>query len=595
MGSVKLPFIHKLGALTGVFARLNPATLIAKIKAKRSKTEDDDELAPGDGHDDLFGDLGDLDKLDAEAAEKAAKDERAARDADADEEFDSDDELFDEDDDIDDADVLDDDADDHSDHEFADLDTDDEAPDASDAPSDAAKSSANEDLVAEIMHDLGDFDADDALEDEEDDEEAQKAKLKKLVMMAGGGVAAAVVLGGVSWWILGGESTPASEEVAALAPNASRGLVIDLDDVLPLADEKNVGATQTTSQSQMSGQTSTQGNGDGLAPPMGVNAAVSSPPAKMMNGEMGEVSELKKLGLDVQMEPGIGVVIPSVTQASYALLPIQPKTEPLQPAPIETLIEQGEHGLLPKIGPEGDTPYDAYGRPEPVQKSADPKIAIIVTGLGMSRAATEAAIVGLPADVTLSLDVYARGLDFWVKRAREAGHEVLLNMPSESTDFPFTDPGPNALKSLVPPDENIKQLEWMLSRTTGYFGVLGIYGSKFLTVEEQVEAIVTVLKRRGLMYVDGGAEDSLGSRVAYKSGAKWATVELTLDRVPGRKALERQLQELETLARKRAVTIARISPDPKSLERLVAWLGTLADKKMQLVPVSSLANKQLIR
>lgn len=241
------------------------------------------------------------------------------------------------------------------------------------------------------------------------------------------------------------------------------------------------------------------------------------------------------------------------------------------------------------------SPFDAYARPEPTPKSGDPKIAVIVTGLGMSRAATEAAIKGMPSDVVLSLDVYARGLDFWVKRAREAGHEVLLNMPGESSDFPFSDPGPNALKALVPPAENIKQLEWILSRTTGYIGVLSVYGSKFLTVEEQVQGVMSELKRRGVMYVDGGAEDSLGTRIAYKVGAKWAAVEITLDSMPGKKALALQLLELEALAKKRAVSIARISADPGSLQGLAAWLRTLDEKGLKLVPLSSLANKQLIR
>ena len=259
------------------------------------------------------------------------------------------------------------------------------------------------------------------------------------------------------------------------------------------------------------------------------------------------------------------------------------------------LVEQGEHGLLPKTSPEGDTSFDAYARPEPTQKSDDPKIALIVTGLGMSRAATEAAIAGMPADVALSMNVYARGLDFWVKGARGAGHEVLLEMPSESSDFPFSDPGPNALKSLVSPDENIKQLEWMLSKTTGYFGVLSVYGSKFLTVEEQVKAVIETLKKRGLMYVDGGAEDSLGTRVAYQVGAKWASVELTLDVAPGRVGLDLQLQALEALAKKRTVAIARVSANPMAMEKLSAWLKTIGEKGLILVPVSSLANKQLIR
>ena len=587
---MKLPFTIKMPNLGGVLSRLNPAGLIAKIKAKKGDGEDEDEFEAGGDDDDLFGDLGDLDQLDAEAVEAA---EGEGNDPDPDADFADFDNKP-----LQDEPLDDDELDDVDDHDFDDFeDEEDGAP----PPPSPASDASSDDLASGVMEDLGDFDIgaafDDDDEDEEDDEEAQKAKLKKLAMLTGGGVAAAVVLGGFAWWLMGGDDAPAPEDQVASVAEAKPGdMVISLDDVPPYADETPIAPSQPTPQSSVPTAPAEDAEaGGGLAPPAAETAPQTTPPPPPAEEATGEVAELRKLGLDVQLEPGIGVVIPSVTKASYAELSAWPAAEPLQAAPLLTLVEQGEHGMLPKIGKDGDTPFDAYGRPEPAEKSADPKIAIIVTGLGMSRAATEAAIASMPAEVTLSLDVYARGLDFWVKRARQAGHEVLLNMPGESSDFPFSDPGPNALKSLVPPAENIKQLEWILSRTTGYFGVLSVYGSKFLTVEEQVQAVLDVIKQRGLMYVDGGAEDSLGTRVAYKVGAKWATVELTLDSNPGRKALRLQLQELETLAKKRAIAIARVSADPGSLEELSAWLSSIQDKGLQLVPVSSLANKQLIR
>ncbi len=573
--------------LSGVFSRLNPANLIAKFKAKRN--DDDDDLLKED--EDLFGDLGDLDQIESDAAEREA--EAAENDFD-----DFDDDSRDDDFDTDDHDDFDD-LDGHPDNMAADhlgdLDAGfDDAPD----PGDELVTDMSADAIVEdALGDLGEIDLGSAFDDDEDaedDEAAQKAKLKKLLMMAGGGVAAAVLLGGVTWWVLGGddvaEADMAADQSGAATPG---GLVIDLDEVPPFADDTPIPGTQSQpASSARTGSMSQAETGTGLAlPTASQDTSSGSPPAQVG----GEVAELQQLGLYAQVEPGVGVVIPSTTKASYGDVPAWPAAEPLREAPFLTLVQQGEHGLLPVIGKDGDTSYDAYSRPEPTEKSDNPKIAIIVTGLGMSRAATEAAIATMPADVTLSLDVYARGLDFWVRRARNAGHEVLLNMPGEAVDFPFSDPGPNALMSLVPPDQNIEQLEWILSRTTGYFGVLSVYGSKFLTIEEQVNAVMEQLKRRGLMYVDGGAQDSLGTRVAYAAGLKWATVEITLDSSPGRKILERQLQAFEDLAKKRAVAIARVSADPGTLAVLSVWLRDVQERGLQLVPVSSLANKQLIR
>lgn len=563
----------------------------ARKKGASSEDDDDDALPTGD---DLFADLGDLNQLDAEAKANTASES------------------------------------DHGDHDFADFDNkelsefkedaledqmsghgqggddDEDAIQTFDAEDELENSSASSALADDI--DFADFKVgggfDDDDDDDEEDEAAQKAKLKKLLLMAGGGVALAVVLGAATWLLLGGEAAQApADHVAAFAnppaDTAAGEMVINLDEVPAFVDHTAKPTVQVPSGSSAAAPAPDHAPDHALAAPVPETVAETS----ALNGDVpvsqgglpeGQ-SELALLGLDIQVEPGVGIVIPSATKTSFAALRPWPASEPLIDAPVPALVEQGEHGLLPKIGPEGKTPFEAYARPAPTQKSGDPKIALIVTGLGMSRAATEAAIAGMPADVAMSMNVYARGLDFWMRTARGAGHEVLLEMPGESSDFPFSDPGPNALKALVPPDENVKQLEWMLSQTTGYFGVLSVFGSKFLTVEEQIKTIVEALKKRGLMYVDGGVEDSLGSRVAYQVGAKWANVELTLDTEPGRAALDLQLKAFEDLAKKRAVAVARVSANPMVLEKLSAWLKTLSEKGLVLVPVSSLANKQLIR
>jgi polysaccharide deacetylase 2 family uncharacterized protein YibQ len=304
---------------------------------------------------------------------------------------------------------------------------------------------------------------------------------------------------------------------------------------------------------------------------------------------------LAQLGLNVMPDPGAGVVVPSATKSSFTGVPAAPAGTPLETAPNVSVSEQTDLGVLPKIAEDGLTAYDAYARPEPLMDPAKPKIAIILTGVGLSRAATEAALAAMPEDVTLSLDVYARGLDFWVARAREDGHEILLSLPLESEAFPFSDPGPEALKVLNAPGENVKKLEFILTRTMGYFGVLADHGGKFLVVEEQVKVLVEQLKKRGLMYVDGGAPGSLGSRTAHKLDVPWAAVEMNLDQAQGRAELERQLQDLTDLAQKRSIAVARVSATPLSLAVLGAWIASLDQKGFQLVPLSALAKKQIIR
>ena len=580
---MKLPLVDKLSGLGGVFARLNPLALLKKRKADDDDFDDEDrDFRPsvGDDEEDFLGDLGDLDQIEADAAER--------EEADDDDPFgDDDDEFgsFDDDDDDDEPDVLDEyDAEESA--EFVDLDD---------------VFAGGEEADGEEAEDVPDFDLDgfddgDDFDDDDADEAAQKAKLKKLLMLAGGGVGVAVVLGAVAWWLLG--SGDGSGDVAQADSQGELRGDIDLGGLAAPRPEPTMPATpsapvpQAPAPSQSAPMPSAETGMQAPTSPGPGTAQISTESEIDPNSALGQ---LKLHGLDVQMEPGAGLIIPSVTVASYEKVPAWPAAQPLQPAPMEGLTEQGEHGPLPVVAQDGLTPYDAYARPEPTEQSGDPKVAIIVTGLGMSRASTQAALNSMPPDVAFALSVYGRGLDFWGRQARQKGHELLLELPAESTDFPFSDPGPNALQSLARPEDNIAQMEWLLSRTTGYFGVMSIYGSKFLSVEEQVDNMMREIKKRGLMYVDGGAQDSLGTRSAYKLKANWATVELTLDEQQGRGAFDAKLTEFEELAKRRALSIARVSASPLALEQLSVWLRSLNEKGLKLVPVSSLANKQLIR
>jgi len=574
---VKLPFLSKLGAITGVFSRLNPKALFAKVnlggllaKIKRNKggsddEHDEDDFRPStsviDEEDDFLGDLGDLDELDAEI--KASEQEREVekqREAEAEAEAEA--EVGGE-------------GDDEEAGEDADTTTDDLAGELSD-----------EEQVLADLEAMPDFDEGDSGDDEDDeeDEAAAKAKMKKMAMLAGAGVVVAILMGGGSWLLLGGKDAPAS----ASKPLSSGQTVFNLDS-LPPAIEKKPAPTAPAPAPATHAQALTPSSPQTNKVPEGVLSGGHEIDSSGAGGQ------LALLGLDKIQQPGAGIVVPSTTNASYTDLKRWPPSKPLEVAPLPSLVKQTDIGLLPMVAKDGHTSFDAYARPEPQGDVAKPTIAIVVTGLGTSRASTEASISRLPSDITLALDVYARGLDFWIKRMRANGHEVLLEMPMESGNFPFVDAGPSALLALASPEDNIKKLEFILSRTAGYFGVLAVYGSKFLAISEQVQGIMAQLKKRGLMYVDNGAKGSVGASVAYKTDLPWAQIEMDMDVAEGQAAMRRQFTELEALAKKHAKTAAMISATPLNLKILSAWLKQLDAKGFKLVPISALSKKQMIQ
>src|SRR5919198_4874654 len=97
------------------------------------------------------------------------------------------------------------------------------------------------------------------------------------------------------------------------------------------------------------------------------------------------------------------------------------------------------------------TAAEAYAQPIVVAKANTPRVALIVTGLGIGASGTSEALAKLPGLVTLAFAPYGTDLERVVARARGDGHEVLLQIPMEPFDYPDNDPGPRTLLTSLGP------------------------------------------------------------------------------------------------------------------------------------------------
>jgi len=159
-----------------------------------------------------------------------------------------------------------------------------------------------------------------------------------------------------------------------------------------------------------------------------------------------------------------------------------------------------------------------FARPfDPEEKR--PRIAIVIVDLGKSQAATNAAIQNLGGGITLAFTPYADGLAQWVALARAAGHEVLLSLPMEPTDFPNTDPGPQTLLTALTGRQNLERLTWTLERAQGYVGIINAQGSRFTASADAMRPVIDRLFQRGLLMVDARtAANSVAVRIADDVG-----------------------------------------------------------------------------
>lgn len=262
---------------------------------------------------------------------------------------------------------------------------------------------------------------------------------------------------------------------------------------------------------------------------------------------------------------------------------------PLAPSPDPALVQMTSLGPLPRVGDDGRLPRRVYAKPF---NSADrrPRVAIVVTGLGLSAAATESAIQGLSGSVTLAFAPYSPRLNEWIRLARAAGHEVLINVPMEPTNYPAYDPGPQTLLTTLNAQGNLDRLFWSLSRGTGYVGVLDFFGSQFTTSADHMTPVLNAIKQRGLLYIDSNSSPrSVSATVAARLNLISAKATLTLDERASRTEIDRKFAELEQRAKREGRAIGIASPYPVSLERIANWVRQLEARGTAIAPVSALA------
>jgi polysaccharide deacetylase 2 family uncharacterized protein YibQ len=226
-----------------------------------------------------------------------------------------------------------------------------------------------------------------------------------------------------------------------------------------------------------------------------------------------------------------------------------------------------------------------------------PRIAVVLTGLGLASTMTETAIKQLPPGVTLSFTPYSRKLSQWIALARVNGHEVLLDLPMEPTTYPDDDPGPQALLTALSSRQNLDRLRWTLGRATGYVGVATTMGSRFTTSEKHMSPILKELKERGLLFLDNRAsDDSVGGRLASEIGVPRAINDRPLDWAQAsRVAIDARLVQLENVARTEGFAVAMGRPYPVTIERLREWVEGLNERGLVLAPISAVADHQSLR
>ena len=288
---------------------------------------------------------------------------------------------------------------------------------------------------------------------------------------------------------------------------------------------------------------------------------------------------------------------------------------PTQAAEQETPPADFEAEVTPQAAPAQEAVQQAFRAPEapsvepPASATAPPwqrfsayfleednrpRVAIVMTGLGMSDGVTEAAIRSLPPEVSLSFSPYARNLASWIGLARVNGHEVLLDLYMEPATYPLDDPGPQAIMTVLSEAENRKRFDWVLSRGNSFVGLTGRMGSRLLTQRQALSPVLEDIAEQGLLFVDDRATSgSLGFTLARDLEVPAAYSEDMIDEPSAnRAAIDAKLNRIERLALTKGAAVALAQPYPVTIERLNVWIAELAERGVVLAPISAVVNRQ---
>ena len=281
-------------------------------------------------------------------------------------------------------------------------------------------------------------------------------------------------------------------------------------------------------------------------------------------------------------------IIEETPEKTEELPPLAKSATP--PAPFSiNLSEKGDFGAIPKITADGKKPWKYYSKPADI-KSDKPMIAIIVTGLGASKNTTDLAL-RLPENIDLSFSPYTKNLHDVALSARDSGHELLLDLPMEASDYPAHDSGQLAL--LISQDQvgNEARIKKLLAHDFGYIGFVTPQDEVFLSNSELFKSLLQILTGRGLSLVVGKPPAKNDTREMIEKFNASVIADTLIDEDLTAIDINARLSLLEQTAKQRGYAVGIAGAYPITIKQIKEWAAKLEAEGFILVPVSTIIAK----
>jgi polysaccharide deacetylase 2 family uncharacterized protein YibQ len=243
-----------------------------------------------------------------------------------------------------------------------------------------------------------------------------------------------------------------------------------------------------------------------------------------------------------------------------------------------------------EIYPDEKIPIEKpVGIPEIPPKIKLPRVAIIIDDLGYDKKIAEK-FLELDLTFTFSILPFSPFQQKIARRAHEKGLEIMLHLPMEPVEYPSVNPGPGTLLTTMSPDELIDQLEKDLDSLPSIKGVNNHMGSKLTAESNQLYQIFSILKKRGLFFIDSRTTPkTLCKPSARMFKVPFAQRDVFIDHHQQPEFIRKQIKALIEIALRRGRAVGIAHPHLTTYRVLKEMMPELKEK-VQFVPASEIVN-----
>ncbi|MBT8341710.1 MAG: divergent polysaccharide deacetylase family protein [Desulfatitalea sp.] len=222
-----------------------------------------------------------------------------------------------------------------------------------------------------------------------------------------------------------------------------------------------------------------------------------------------------------------------------------------------------------------------------------PVAAIVIDDVGYDRRIAKR-FMALDVPLTFAILPYSPHGRRIIKQAGGKKIEIMLHLPMEPNEYPNVQPGPGALLTAMSPDELINQLRADIDQVPGLMGVNNHMGSRISASPEQMRQIFSILKSKGLFYIDSRTTaETKAEASARLLQLPFAERDIFIDHFDDADFIRDQLRALIRRARRQGYAVGIAHPHTTTYEVLRDFLPQL-QQALSLVPASMVIENAMI-